>query len=512
MTKVLAIELGSTRIKSVLVDENARVLAQGAYEWENSLVDGLWSYSLDEAEVGVRTSYANLVENYGREITSLDGIGISGMMHGYLAFDEEDNLLAPFRTWRNNNAEAPAKELTELFKFHIPIRWSVSQYYYSVVKGMVHVKKIKHLNTLAGYVHYRLTGERVLGVNDASGMFPVLDNDYDGEKIQKFNALLKEKGVFVDFKSLLPVVKVAGENAGYLTEEGARWLDESGKLSAGIPLCPPEGDMGTGMVATNCIAPRTANISSGTSVNVTAILEKPLSDYYDELDVAATPCGDVAVIVHGNNCTTEINEWVSTFDEVLRLFGVEKSKGEVYEKLFRVAIDSDEQVGKMLTYNFLASEPLAGVSKGTPIVMRAPDGVMNLANFMQAQIYSAVSSMALGVGILEKEGLKLEKVLAHGGFYKTDFVGQSATSAVLNAPVTVMQTASEGGAWGMALLALYMLNNEGTLSSFLDKIFKDAPKTTVTADEKEKQKWNNFFAFYRRGLATERKASDTWQE
>ncbi len=510
MTKVLAIEFGSTRIKSVLVDENAVVLAQGAYEWENSLVDGLWSYPLEEVEKGIRASYSRLVQNYGQKITSLDGIGVSAMMHGYLAFDENDNLLAPFRTWRNTNAELQAKELTELLSFHIPTRWTVSQYYYSVQKGMEHVNKIAHLNTLAGYVHYRLTGEKVLGINDASGIFPVYGNDYDDEMLQKFNALLKSKGLDVDFKSLLPKVKVAGERAGVLSEEGAKWLDESGNLLPGALLCPPEGYMGTVMVATGSSAPYSANISSGTSVNLTVVLEKPMNDYYEEIDVQATPDGNTAIVVHANNCTTEINEWVSTFGEVLKLFDVEVNKGEIFEKLFMHSLNSDENVGQIVSYNYLASEPIAGVNKGTPFVMRAPEGEMNLANFMQSQIYSAVATMALGMEVLKKENVRIDNVLAHGGFYKTNFIGQNATSAVLDAPVSVMQTASEGGAWGMARLTLYMLKGEGTLAQFLDKIFAKMQKTTVMADENEKKKWAKFFALYRSGLATAKKAGKTW--
>ena len=492
--RVLAIELGSTRIKSVLVDENAVVLAQGAYEWENTLVDGLWSYSLDEVEKGIRASYSRLVQNYGQKITSLDGIGVSAMMHGYLAFDENDNLLAPFRSWRNNNAEVPARELSQLLDFHIPMRWSVSQYYYSVLKGMEHIKKIAHLNTLAGYVHYRLTGERVLGINDASGMFPVLGSDYDDNKIKAFNALLKSKGVCVDFKSLLPKVMVAGEKAGELSEQGAKWLDESGNLLPGVPLCPPEGDMGTGMVATGCIAPYTANVSSGTSVNLTVVLDKPMSKHYEDIDVQLTPDGNTGIVVHANNSTTEINEWVNMFDEVLKLFGVSVDKGELFEKLFTHSLGSDENTGRILSYNYLASEPIAGVDKGTPLVMRAPDGEMNLANFMQSQIYSAIAAIAFGMDILEKESVKIEKVLGHGGFYKTPFVGQNITSALLDTPVTVMQTASEGGAWGMAILVLYMLNHEGTLAQFLDKIFANVPQTTIMADENEKKKWANYLA------------------
>ena len=508
MKKILGIELGSTRIKSVLIDEKTNVLAQGSYEWENELVDGLWSYSLDKVEEGLQASYADLIKNYGEPIKRVDAIGISAMMHGYLAFDKNNKLLAPFRTWRNTNTGEAASELTELFQFNVPMRWSVSQYYQSVLDGLEHVGQVAHLTTLAGYVHYRLTGKRVLGIDDASGMFPVYGRLYDKTMLQKFNALLKDKGVAVDFESLLPEVLLAGENAGALTDAGAKWLDKSGNLQSGILLCPPEGDMGTGMVATNSVAPRTGNVSSGTSANFTVILEKPLKNYYKEIDVIATPDGYPAALVHTNNCTTEINEWVNTFGEVLTLFGYKVDKGELFSKLFEVSIQSDSQVGGLLSYNFLAGEPLAGTQKGAPLVARMPDGNMSLANFMQAQIYSAIATLALGKDILEKEEVQIDSVLAHGGFYKTNFIGQNATSAVLNAPVTVMKTAAEGGAWGMAILALYATDNSKSLSTFMQDVFADADKKVVTASNAEKKKCACFMERYRKGLCVEKTLSE----
>ncbi len=508
MKKILGIELGSTRIKSVLIDEKANVLAQGAYEWENELVDGLWSYSLEEAEHGLQESYRDLIRNYGEALTTVDAIGISGMMHGYLAFDENDRLLAPFRTWRNTNTARAASALTELFRFNVPMRWSVSQYYESVLDGLAHVKDIAFLTTLAGYVHYRLTGKKVLGVNDASGMFPVTDHDYDGKMLADFNALLKTKGIDMDFKTLLPAVMVAGEDAGTLTEEGARWLDTAGDLQAGIPLCPPEGDMGTGMIATNSVLPKTANVSSGTSANLTVVLEKPLRNYYKEIDVIATPDGYPAALVHANNCTTEINEWVSLFGEAVSLFGLDVSKGELFNRLFNHSLKSDSRTGEIVSYNFLAGETLANTEKGAPLVMRAASGEMNLANFMQSQIYSAVATLALGMDILKAEDVAIASVLAHGGFYKTDFIGQNATSAVLEAPVTVMQNAAEGGAWGMAMLALYTVSKQNeTLAEFLDRMFADVKKTVVMADETELAKCKRFMKLYRAGLCAEQAAA-----
>lgn len=506
--KILGIELGSTRIKSVLIDENAKVLAQGGYEWENELIDGLWSYSLAKVEKGLQASYADLLKNYGQHLTNLDGIGVSAMMHGYLAFDKEDKQLAPFRTWRNTNTGEAATELSEFLQFNIPMRWSVAQYYQSVIEGLSHVKEVAFLTTLAGYVHYRLTGEKVLGIDDASGMFPVDGKSYDKGMLEKFNARLQARGVKIDFESLLPKVLLAGENAGRLTEAGAKWLDISGNLQAGIPCCPPEGDMGTGVVATNTVAPRTGNVSSGTSANLTVILEKPLKKYYKAIDVVATPDGATTALIHTNNCTTEINDWVSLFGETLSLFGVKVDKGELFTKLFEHSLQSDEKVGGMVAYNYLAGEPLAGTEKGAPLVMRSPSGEMNLANFMQSQIYSAIAALAIGMDILKEEGVKIDSILAHGGFYKTNFIGQNATSAILGVPVTVMENAGEGGAWGMAVLALYSVVKKGSLPEFLNDIFKDMKKTVASANEEEKEKCKHFMDAYYKNLPVAKQASE----
>lgn len=503
MKKILGIELGSTRIKAVLTDEKGAVLSQGSYEWENSLVEGLWSYSLDEAQNGLQASYKELVKNYGKPITNLDAIGISAMMHGYLALDKDDKLLVPFRTWRNTNTERAAKELSELFAFNVPMRWSVSQYYQSYSDGLDHVKDVAFLTTLSGYVHYKLTGKKVIGADDASGMFPLKGNDYDETMLAKFNALIGR-----DFKKLLPKVLLAGENAGTLTQEGAKYLDPTGTLQAGAVLCPPEGDMGTGMVCTNAVAPKTANVSSGTSANMTVILEKPLKNYYRQIDIIATPDGKPAALVHTNNCTTEINEWINLFSEVAQICGAKTDKGELFTKLFEKSLESDEKTGGLTGYNYLAGEPLAGTVNGAPLIIRSSDGKLNLANFMGMQIYSAVSALSLGMDILEKENVKIESVTAHGGFYKTEFVGQNATSAVLNAPVTVMENAGEGGAWGIALLAGYVLNNSLPLPEYLDKIFAGTKKKTVTADEKEKAKCRAFLDRYKKNLKTEKLASE----
>lgn len=502
--KILGIELGSTRIKSVLIDENGAVLASGIFEWENTLVDGLWSYSLEDAERGVRESYSRLVKDYGEDIRNLNAIGVSAMMHGYLAFDKDGRQLVPFRTWRNTNTGEAAQKLSELFSFNVPLRWSVSQYYQSYLDKMEHVKDVAvaRLTTLAGYIHYRLTGRNVLGADDASGMFPLSGSDYDGEMLAKFNKITGR-----DFKQLLPEVLLAGENAGTLTEEGAHFLDPTGTLKAGAICCPPEGDMGTGMVATNSVLPKTANISSGTTANCTVVLEKPLKNYYKEIDIISTPDGHPAALIHTNNCTSEINEWVNLFSEVADLCGAHTDKGQLFEKLFNKSLESDGDVGKLTGYNYLAGEPLAGTSCGAPLVLRSSDGRLTLANFMQMHIYSAISAIALGMDILKDEGVEMISITAHGGFYKTPFVGQNATSAVLGAPVTVMETAGEGGAYGIALLAGYALTNGITLPCYLDKIFGNAKKTTVMADEKERSKFACFFENYKKYLAVERAAS-----
>jgi len=429
------------------------------------------------------------------------------MMHGYLAFDKNDKLLAPFRTWRNTNTGKAAAELTELFQFNVPMRWTVAQYYQSVLDKLPHVKEVAFLTTLAGYVQYRLTGKRVLGYNDASGMFPLTDGAYDEEKLAKLNTLLKSKGLNVQFENLLPTPLCAGKIAGRLTESGAKWLDVSGCLQSGAFFCPPEGDMGTGMIATNSVMPKTANVSSGTSANLTVVLEKPLEKYYNEIDVIATPDGYPAALVHANNCTSEINEWVALFDEILQTFGCVVNKGELYEKLFACSQKSDERVGDLIGYNFLAGEPLANTETGAPLIMRAPSGELNLANFMQMQVYSAIATLALGVDILHAERVQIDNVVAHGGFYKTPVIGQKATSAVLNVPVTIMENASEGGAWGMAILALYALTGTGGLGEFLNGVFAGVKKTVAMADEKELKKCVRYLQNYRKGLQTEKTAA-----
>ena len=512
-SKILGIELGSTRIKSVLINENAEVLASGSYEWENVLTDGLWSYSLDSVWEGLATSYKELASSYskkyGEELTEIDSLGISAMMHGYLAFDEDDRLLVPFRTWRNTNTEEAANELSELFSFNVPQRWSVSHYYQAVKSGESHVSSVAFLTTLSGYVHYRLTGKKVLGMGDASGMFPLHDGNYDEKMLKKLDLRLKEQGIDKSFESLLPTVLSAGEEAGRLTEEGARLLDPTGKLKAGALLCPPEGDAGTGMVATNSVTPRSANVSAGTSAFLMAVLERELSSYYPEIDVVTTPDGAPVAMVHVNNFTSEINAWTGLFEEVIALSGGSMSRGELFDALYKKSLDGAPGCGGLVGYNFLAGEPIAGVKNGLPTVARIPGNPLTLGSFMKMQIYSALGSLSMGMKILDKENVEIDSVCGHGGFFKCPRVGQIAMSSALNAPVTVMQNAGEGGAWGVAILALYALDNSESLSSFLDSLFASAEKITLEASDAEKQDFRAFLDLYVKGLPAEKFASDT---
>ena len=515
MKKILGIELGSTRIKSVLIDENTTVIAQGSYEWENQLVDGLWSYSLENVEKGLQTSFANLASDYKSKfdetLTKIDAIGISAMMHGYLAIDKNDRLLVPFRTWRNTNTEKAADELTELFQFNVPMRWSVSHYYQAILNGEQQVKNVAFLTTLAGYVHYKLTGKKVLGIGDASGMFPISNRGYDAEMLRKFNILLKEKNIDTPFENILPTILLAGEAAGTLTDEGAKWLDTTGDLKSGCILCPPEGDAGTGMVATNSVTPKTANVSAGTSAFLMAVLEKDLEGYYKEIDVVTTPHGAPVAMVHVNNFTSEMTAWTNLFEEVIALGGGNISRGNLFDSLYGKSLEADHECGGLIGYNFLSGEPIAGVANGIPMIVRTSDGKLNLANFMKMHIYSALGALAMGCEMLSKENVQIDSVCGHGGFFKTPVVGQSAMSAAVGAPVTVMQNAGEGGAWGIALLALFAYLGELNLEDFLNSVFKNVKKTTVSASEAELGAFGVFMKKYKKSLVIERLASEVLQ-
>ena len=508
MKKILGIELGSTRIKSVLINEKGEVLASGAHDWENKLESGFWTYSLDSVWAGLQDSYADLIKNYGEKIEKLDAVGISAMMHGYLAFDKNDNLLVPFRTWRNTTTAQAQAELTRELGFNMPQRWSGTHFYQAVLNGEEHIKDVTFLTTLAGYVHWRLTGKKVLGIGDAAGMFPTIGNYYDKEKLAIFNGLLEKHGVDKKLEDLLPTPLMAGENAGALTDEGAALLDASGVLKGGAIMCPPEGDAGTGMVATNAVKVKTGNVSAGTSAFAMVVLEKPLSKVSTEIDVVATPSGNTVAMVHANNFTSEINAWASLFMEAIELAGGKISKGKLYDALYEASLKSDSDVGGLVGYNFLSGEPLVGMETGMPLVARKPDGKMTLANFMQMQLYSALGAMSVGMEILAEENVEIEAICGHGGFFKCPFVGANAMSASLGCPITVMKNAGEGGAWGVALLALFATVSGKTLEEFLDEQFASAERETTVASAQEKAKFGKFMVEYKKYLAVEKLATE----
>ena len=507
MKKILGIELGSTRIKAVLINERSAVLAEGSYEWENSLVGGLWSYALEDIDAGLQASFASLSKSYatkfGEPLESVDAIGISAMMHGYLAFDKNDKLLVPFRTWRNTNTSVAANELCEKFDFNVPMRWSVSHYYHAVLMGEEHVGDVDFLTTLSGYIHYRLSGKRVLGIGDASGMFPVLDGNYDKKMLNTFNEMLRNHGIERPFESVLPRVLLAGEDAGNLTEDGAALLDPSGTLRAGAPMCPPEGDGGTGMVATNCVMPKSANVSAGTSAFLMAVLDDRLRFNSKDIDVVCTPHGKHVAMVHVNNFTSEMTAWANLFEQVIALSGGKINRGDLFEALYNKSLEADADVGGLVGYNFVSSEPFVGAQSGGPMIARTPTGKLTLANFMKASIYSALGSFAMVCEILAEKNVIIKEVCGHGGFFKTPFVGQSAMSAAVGAPITVMKNAGEGGAWGIALLALFRISGVSDLERFLAKIFESAEKTTVSAGVDERASFAKFLEKYKACLPSE---------
>ncbi|MBR4581477.1 MAG: FGGY-family carbohydrate kinase [Lachnospiraceae bacterium] len=511
----LGIEFGSTRIKGVVTDEAGEVLAMGGFGWENSLKDGIWTYSEKEIFDGLKACYADAakdIENkYGVKVKRFAGIGISAMMHGYLAFDAEGKLLVPFRTWRNTITGEAAEKLTKEFNYNIPQRWSISHLYQAMLNKEEHVKDVDFFTTLAGYVHLKLTGKKVLGVGDASGMFPIdiKTGTYDEKMIARFDELAKETALSKGLKDLLPEVLSAGENAGALTKEGALLLDESGLLEEGIPLCPPEGDAGTGMVATNSVGVRTGNISAGTSVFAMVVLEKELSKVYPEIDLVTTPDGALVGMVHCNNCTSEINNWVKIFKEFCDLYGINPDMNELYTKLYSVSISGEPNCGGVILYNYLSGEPVTGFEKGALVLARTAEDNFSLANLMRSNLYSAMATLKIGLDLmLKEEGVKVDAMYGHGGYFKTKGVGTRIAAAAINAPVSVMETASEGGAWGIACLASYMDKKEGrTLSEYLsDVIFKDAKCEKCEPDEADVKGFDEYIEKYKKGLAIERAA------
>ena len=515
---ILGIEFGSTRIKAVLVNDSGEVLAGGSHGWENRLDNGIWTYTLDDIWGGLQSAYADLKKDvndkYGVGLTGFRAMGFSAMMHGYLAFDAEGELLVPFRTWRNTITGEASKELTEVLNYNIPQRWSIAHLYQAVLNREVHVDKVAFFTTLAGFVHWKLTGRKVLGVGDASGMFPIdiKTGNYDMGMVEKFDKLVSDKGISWKLEDILPEVLTAGEDAGELTEEGALLLDPSGELEAGIKLCPPEGDAGTGMVATNSVGVRTGNISAGTSIFAMVVLEKELSKVYPEIDLVTTPDGALVGMVHCNNCTSEINAWVNMFKEYSLLMGHEVDMNELYTKLYSVALEGDKDCGGLLSYNYVSGEPVTGFDLGTPLFVRKADDKFNLANVMRMHLYSAFATLEVGLDImLKEEKVKVDTLYGHGGYFKTKGVGQLFAAAATNAPIAVMETAGEGGAWGIAVLAAYMANKEDgmRLAKYLGEvIFAGNKGTVLEADESEVAGYEAFLEQYKKGLAIEKAAVD----
>lgn len=513
---ILGIEFGSTRIKAVLIDEDNNPIAQGSHEWENQLVNGLWTYSLEAIWFGVQDCYrdlrANVKELYGVEIETLAAIGVSAMMHGYMPFNKEGEILAPFRTWRNTNTGKAAAELSELFVYNIPLRWSISHLYQAILDNEEHVAEIDFLTTLAGYIHWQLTGEKVLGVGDASGMIPIdpATKNYSAQMVEKFDELIAPKGYSWKLADILPRVLMAGESAGVLTEEGAARLDISGSLKSGVPVCPPEGDAGTGMVATNAVKQRTGNVSAGTSSFSMIVLEKDLSKPYEMIDMVTTPDGSLVAMVHCNNCTSDLNAWVNLFREYTELLGLPVDMNEIYGKLYNNALAGDADCGGLVSYNYFSGEPVTGLDEGRPLFVRSVSDRFNLANFMRAHIHASVAVLKIGNDILfNEEKIKVDRITGHGGLFKTKGVGQRILAAALNSPISVMETAGEGGAWGMALLASFLVNNkaERSLADYLEmEVFAGNTGFSISPTEEDVAGFNAYLENYKKCLGIEKAA------
>ncbi|MCT1183421.1 ATPase [Lactococcus lactis] len=509
----IGIEFGSTRIKAVLIDSKFHTIASGSYEWENKLIDGYWTYSLEEVWKGFRRSYrelaAEVYEKYGLILEKVASIGFSAMMHGYMAFDAKDKLLVPFRTWRNSTTLEAAESLTKLFEFNIPERWTIAHYYQAILNQEKHIKQVDYLTTLAGYVHWQLTGEKVLGIGDASGMFPIdsKTKTFDQKLISLFEKQLEAEQFSVDLKSILPKVLRAGERAGTLTEQGAFLIDPTGGLKAGIPLCPPEGDAGTGMVATDSIEVKTGNVSVGTSAFAMIVIEKPLSRVYPEIDIVTTPDGEIVGMVHANNSTSDINAWIKLFEEYTMSLGIEVSREKIFSILFNKALEADKDLGGLLSYGYFSGENITKVSEGRPLFVRLPNSNFNLANFMRTHISSAFGAMRVGMDLLKYEKIEISGLVGHGGIFKTPKVGQQILAAALQKPVTVMETAGEGGAWGMAVLGAFLSSEFGNLNEFLQqKVFVDTKSITIIPKPEDEESYNLFIKRYHEGLDIERQA------
>ncbi|HHW13147.1 MAG TPA: FGGY-family carbohydrate kinase [Firmicutes bacterium] len=512
----LGIEFGSTRIKAVLSGEDHTPLASGSHTWENKLENGIWTYSLEEIWTGLQSCYQDLAENVWRQykvkLTCTGAIGISGMMHGYLVFDKNDQLLVPFRTWRNTITGQAAELLRKEFNFNIPQRWSIAHLYQAILNGEEHVKDIAFMTTLAGYVHWQLTGEKVLGVGDASGMFPIDSslNDYNPRMIRQFEQLIAGYNYSWKLENILPEVLVAGDHAGYLSVKGAKLLDPTGTLQPGIPLCPPEGDAGTGMVATNSVAPRTGNVSAGTSIFAMIVLEKELSKVHPEIDLVTTPTGKPVAMVHCNNCSSDLDDWVAIFAELLENMGRKPAKDELYSMLYNKALSADPDGGNLLAYNYVSGEHITGFTEGRPLFVRTQNSNFTLGNFMRTLLFSAMGTLRIGMDILTRdEQVGLDKLLGHGGLFKTKGVAQRLMAGALNVPVAVMESAGEGGAWGIALLAAYMKNKtkDETLEDYLDqRVFANEKVSIIAPQAEEIEGFNLFFQRYKDGLNIEKAA------
>lgn len=513
---VLGIEFGSTRIKAVLIDEKHTPIASGSHEWENRLENGFWTYSLEDIWDGLRDCYRSLLQDvrsrYGTGIRRLGAIGFSAMMHGYMAFDKEGELLVPFRTWRNGTTGPAAEALTELFRYNIPQRWSISHLYQAILNKEEHVKNIAFLTTLAGYIHWKVSGEKVLGIGDASGMFPI-DTErktYDPVMMERFCSLAEVKACGWKLEAILPKICLAGEEAGVLTEEGARMIDESGELQAGIPLCPPEGDAGTGMAATNSVAVGTGNVSAGTSAFVMVVLDKLPKKVHPEIDLVTTPDGSLVGMVHANNCTSDLNAWVGLFAEVLESFALKTDISHLYSVLYNKGLEGEGDCGGVLSYGFLSGENIVQVAEGRPMTVHTPKSRFTLANFMRSHLYGAVGALKLGMDILTREEqVKVEQIYGHGGFFKTPVVGQRIMAAAMGTPVTVMETAGEGGAWGIALLAAYRIGKEKgqSLADYLaGKVFAGSAGKRMEPLDEDLQGFESYMEGFKAGLDVERLA------
>ncbi len=512
----LGIEFGSTRIKAVLIDETHAPIASGSHAWENRLVGQIWTYGIDDIWNGLRACYADLVSNvrqkYGVALTRVGALGFSAMMHGYMAFDRKGELLSPFRTWRNTMTGAAAEHLTELFQQNIPQRWSIAHLYQSILNNEEHVSEIDYLTTLSGYIHWKLTGQKALGVGDASGMFPIdLDTkQFNATMLNAFDALIADRRYPWKLADILPRVAAVGESAGILTEEGAKLMDPSGALLSGIPVCPPEGDAGTGMTATNSVAQRTGNVSAGTSIFAMIVLEKALTKAYPEIDLVTTPAGDLVAMVHCNNGTSDLDGWVGLFREFAQAYGAAVDEDKLYGTLFRSALEGDADCGGLMAYNYLSGEHITKFTEGRPLFVRTPNSSFSLANFMRTHLYSMFATLRTGMNILlAQEHAQLDNMTGHGGFFKVEGVGQRVMAAALDTPVTIMETAGEGGPWGMALLVAYMMQKQPneTLPQYLnERVFANSRSVTASPDQGEAAGFDSFLKRFQKGLEIERVA------